>query len=165
VTELPYLPPGTLRELLMLPWPEGTFPWRQTLSDIKVPEEEIMETLAALKIDPLVKRFGGLDQRQHWENILPLDQQQMLVIARVLLSQPRFVFLDRPSTTLGPERVDWILDLLHERSITYLTFEGDQSIVSLDRYDALLDIREGGTWELKPVKDRQMNEETRQVIN
>jgi putative ATP-binding cassette transporter len=165
VTELPYLPPGTLRELLMLPWPEGTFPWRQTLSDIKVPEEEIMETLAALKIDPLVKRFGGLDQRQHWENILPLDQQQMLVIARVLLSQPRFVFLDRPSTTLGPERVDWILDLLRERSITYLTFEGDQDVVSLNRYDALLEIREGGTWELKPVKDRQMNEEARQVIN
>jgi putative ATP-binding cassette transporter len=165
VTELPYLPPGTLRELLMRPWPEAPLPWKQTLSDIQVPEEEIMETLAALKIDTMVKGFGGLDQRQHWENILPLDQQQMLVLARVLLSQPRFVFLDRPSSTLGPERVDWILDLLKERSIPYVTFESDESSVNPDRYDAVLEIKEGGTWEFKSAKDRRFAEETRQVIS
>jgi len=165
VTELPYLPPGTLRELLMRPWPEAPLPWKQTLSDIQVPEEEIMETLAALKIDTMVKGFGGLDQRQHWENILPLDQQQMLVLARVLLSQPRFVFLDRPSSTLGPERVDWILDLLKERSIPYVTFESDESSPNTDRYDAVLEIKEGGMWELKPAKDRRFAEETRQVIS
>jgi len=124
-----------------------------------------METLAALKIDTMVKGFGGLDQRQHWENILPLDQQQMLVLARVLLSQPRFVFLDRPSSALGPERVDLILDLLNERSIPYVTFEGDESSLNMDRYDAVLEIKEGGTWEFKPVKSRQMMEETQQVIS
>jgi putative ATP-binding cassette transporter len=165
VTELPYLPPGTLRELLMKPWPEGTFPWKQTLSAIQVLEEQIMETLAALKMDTMVKGFGGLDQRQHWENILPLDQQQMLVLARVLLSQPRFVFLDRPSSTLGPERVDLILDLLEERSIPYVTFEGDESSVNMDRYDAVLEIKEGGAWEFKPVNERRLSEETRQVIS
>jgi putative ATP-binding cassette transporter len=165
VTELPYLPPGTLRELLMRPWSEAPLPWRQNLSDIQVPEEQIMETLAALKIEPMVKGFGGLDQRQHWENILPLDQQQMLVLARVLLSQPRFVFLDRPSSTLGPERVELILDLLNERSIPYVTFEGDESNLNMDRYDAVLEIKEGGTWEFKPAKDRRVAEETRQVIS
>ena len=165
VTELPYLPPGTLRELLMRPWSEAPLPWRQNLSDIQVPEEQIMETLAALKIEPMVKGFGGLDQRQHWENILPLDQQQMLVLARVLLSQPRFVFLDRPSSTLGPERVDLILDLLKERSIPYVTFEGDESSLNMDRYDAVLEIKEGGAWEFKSTKDRRLSEETRQVIS
>jgi putative ATP-binding cassette transporter len=165
VTELPYLPPGTLRELLMLPWPEETLPWRQTLSDIQVPEEQIMETLAALQIDSMVKSFGGLDQRQHWENILPLDQQQMLVVARVLLSQPRFVFLDRPGTTLGPERVDSILDLLAERSITYVIFQSDESTMSLDRYDAVLELKGEGTWEFKPAEHRRMTEESRQVMS
>ena len=165
VTELPYLPPGTLRELLMQPWPEAILPWKQTLSDIKVPEEQIMEMFAALKLEPMVKRFGGLDQRQHWENILPLDQQQMLVLARVLLSQPRFVFLDRPSTTFSPERVDWMLDLLNERSIPYVTFESDESRVNMDRYDAVLDIKEGGAWDYKPVKDRSLVEASQQVIS
>ncbi|MCU0597216.1 MAG: ABC transporter transmembrane domain-containing protein, partial [Desulfobacterota bacterium] len=88
VTELPYLPPGTLRELLMRPWPEETQPWKQHLTDIQVPEAQIMETLRTLNIDSMVKGFGGLDQRQHWENILPLDQQQIVVLARVLLSKP-----------------------------------------------------------------------------
>jgi putative ATP-binding cassette transporter len=165
VTELPYLPPGTLRELLLRPWPEDILPWKQTLSGIQVPEEQIMETLAALKIDTMVKGFGGLDKRQHWGNILPLDQQQMLVVARVLLSQPRFVFLDRPSSALGPERVDWILDLLNERSIPYVTFESDESSVNMDRYDAVLEIKEGGTWEFKLAKDRRLAEETQQVIS
>ena len=118
-----------------------------------------METLAALKIDTMVKSFGGLDQRQHWENILPLDQQQVLVLARVLLSQPRFVFLDRPSTTLGPERVESVLGLLNERSVSYVTLESDESSVNLDRYDAVLEIKEAGTWEFKPAKDRKMTEE------
>jgi vitamin B12/bleomycin/antimicrobial peptide transport system ATP-binding/permease protein len=165
VTELPYLPPGTLRELLMKPWAEETLPWRQNLSDIQTPEEQMMETLAALKIDTMVKGFGGLDQRQHWENILPLDQQQLLVIARVLLSQPRFVYLDRPSSALGPERVDWILDLLNERSIPYVTFESDENSPNTARYDAVLEIKEGGAWEFKPAKDRKMTEETQQVMS
>ncbi|HYQ60034.1 MAG TPA: SbmA/BacA-like family transporter, partial [Desulfatiglandales bacterium] len=165
VTELPYLPPGTLRELLMRPWAEETLPWRQNLSDIQTPEEQMMETLAALKIDTMVKGFGGLDQRQHWENILPLDQQQLLVIARVLLSQPRFVYLDRPSSALGPERVDWILDLLNERSIPYVTFESDENSTNTARYDAVLEIKEGGAWEFKPAKDRKMTEETQQVMS
>jgi putative ATP-binding cassette transporter len=165
MTELPYLPPGTLRELLMRPWPEATLSWKQTLTDIQAPEEQIMETLRQLKIEPMVKGFGGLDQRQHWENILPLDHQQMLVVARVLLSKPRFVFMDRPSTTLGPERVDWILDMFREHSIPYVTFESDENSLNTDRFDVVLQIKEGGAWEFNPAKDRRMTEETRQVIS
>ena len=165
VTELPYLPPGTLRELLMRPWPEETHPWKQHLTDIQVPEAQIMETLRTLSIDTMVNGFGGLDQRQHWENILPLDQQQMVVLARVLLSKPRFVFLDRPSTTLGPERVDWILNLLNENAIPYVTFENDESPLNAERYDSVLEIKEGGTWEFKASKGMQMTEETQQVMS
>jgi vitamin B12/bleomycin/antimicrobial peptide transport system ATP-binding/permease protein len=165
VTELPYLPPGTLRELLMLPWREADLPWKQSLSAIQVPEEQILETLRMLKIESMVKGFGGLDQRQHWENILPLEQQQMLVLARVLLSKPRFVFLDRPSTTLDPERVSWLLDMLNERSISYVTFESDENSSSMDRYDAVLEIQEGGAWNYKPVKSRQVVEESQLVLS
>ncbi len=135
------------------------------LTDIQVPEAQIMETLRTLNIDSMVKGFGGLDQRQHWENILPLDQQQIVVLARVLLSKPRFVFLDRPSTTLGSERVEWILNLLNENAIPYVTFESDENLLNADRYDSALEIKEGGTWEFKPAKELQMTEETRQVMS
>jgi len=71
LTELPFLPPGTLRELLMRPWPEEELPDRDKLQEVQVPEERIMETLRMAKIETLLKGFGGLDTRHHWENVLP----------------------------------------------------------------------------------------------
>jgi len=165
VSELPYLPPGTIRELLMQPWPEGTLPWKETLADIQVPEEHILETLHRMNIESLVSRFGGLDQRQHWENVLPLDDQQILVLARVLLAGPTFVLLDRPSTTLSPERVNWMLDTLRERSITYVTFESDEILLNTDRYDAVLQLKEDGAWDYTPVERQALIESPQQLIS
>jgi putative ATP-binding cassette transporter len=153
VSELPYLPPGTLRELLTRPWPEGALSRESSLTAVEVQEKDMMETLRTLKIESLVVRFGGLDQRQHWENILALEDQELLVIARVLLAKPCFVYLDRPNTTLSSEQVDWVLGLLHERSISYVTFEDEESTVNLELYDAVLELGEDGTWDYKSIKN------------
>ncbi|PKN65965.1 MAG: ABC transporter [Deltaproteobacteria bacterium HGW-Deltaproteobacteria-15] len=153
--ELPYLPPGTVRELLMGPWPEEEGSMQSNLAAIQTSDERIMEALEALKIESLLKGFGGMDKRNHWENTLPLDDQQLLVIARLLVTQPRFAFLDRPSTTLNPGQLDWILALLKERSITYVTFEAKERSVNLNHYDVVLELEEGGAWAWKPVADAQ----------
>jgi putative ATP-binding cassette transporter len=152
--ELPYLPPGTVRELLMRPWPEEEGSTDRNLEAVQVPEEQMVETLRLLKIDSLLKGFGGLDTRHHWENTLPLDQQQLLVVARVLLARPAFVFLDRPSTTLHPEQVDRVLGLLKEHGITYVTFEGEEEghPVNLEPYDALLELKDEGEWIWEPTR-------------
>ena len=153
--ELPYLPPGTVRELLMGPWPEEEGSMQSNLAAIQTSDERIMEALGALKIESLLKGFGGMDKRNHWENTLPLDDQQLLVIARLLLTAPRFAFLDRPSTTLNPGQLDWILALLKERSITYVTFEAKERSVNLNHYDAVLELEGEGAWAWKPVADAQ----------
>jgi len=114
VTELPYLPPGTLRELLMRPWSESPLPWRQNLSDILVPEEQIMETLAALKIDTLVKGFGGLDQRPALGKHSAPGPAADAGAGPCPSVTASLRVPDRPSSALGPERVDLILDLLNE---------------------------------------------------
>jgi vitamin B12/bleomycin/antimicrobial peptide transport system ATP-binding/permease protein len=152
LSELPYLPPGTLRELLTRPWPEEALPRENSLSAIQVREEEMAETLHTLKIESLVTRFGGLDRRQHWENILSLEDQELLVMARVLLAKPCFVFLDRPSTALSTEQIDWVLGMLGERSISYVIFEDEESSVNQELYDAVLELKEDGTWDYKPAK-------------
>ncbi len=157
--ELPYLPPGTIRELLLGPWPEKADSLESSLEGIQVPEERIMEALSTLKIESLLKGFGGLDTRHHWENTLPLDDQQLLVIARLFLAAPRFAFLDRPGTTLQPEKLDWILGLLKDRLITYVTFEPEDRIVNLDRYDMVLDLAREGAWAWKPVPGGQIVED------
>lgn len=150
--ELPYLPPGTIRELLLRPWPEEEEPIEQSLAAIQVPEDRIVEILRSLKIDSLLAGFGGLDTRHHWENNLPLEDQQLLVVARVLLAAPHFAFFDRPSTTLNPDQVDRVLGLLHEHAITYVTFEDVGHPVRLQYYDAVLELQEGGAWAFTPVQ-------------
>lgn len=156
--ELPYLPPGTVRELLMGPWPEEEGSMECRLEAIRVPEEKIMDVLRTLKIESLLKGFGGLDTRHHWENTLPLDEQQLLVIARLILTCPRFVFLDRPSTTLNSEQLEWILGLLKEHGITYVTFEDEERSVNLGSYDAVLELEEGGAWTWRSIQEGRIVE-------
>jgi vitamin B12/bleomycin/antimicrobial peptide transport system ATP-binding/permease protein len=158
--ELPYLPPGTVRELLMGPWPEVERPLEDTLAGIRVTEERIHQVLQTLKIDSILAGFGGLDTRHHWENTLPLDEQQYLVIARLLLTCPQFVFLDRPSTTLRPERIDWILGLLSERAISYVVFESGECENKLENYDSILKLDGGGLWKCNPIREGKVVEET-----
>ncbi|MEI6126152.1 MAG: SbmA/BacA-like family transporter [Pseudomonadota bacterium] len=152
LTELPFLPPGTLRELLIRPWPEEELPNKRTLEECRIPQERIAETLRTLKIESLMQGFG-LDNRHHWENTLPLSEQQLLVIARLILAAPRFTFLDRPSTTLSREQIDWILGMLRERSITYIVFEDEDSTGNLKNYDAVLELGSNGAWARRPVSN------------
>jgi putative ATP-binding cassette transporter len=151
LAELPYLPPGTLRELLMRPWPEREGPVEEWLGEIEVTDQEMLEALQTLHMDSIQTGVGGWDKRQYWENTLPLDAQKLLVVARVLIARPRFVFLDRPGSTLQTEQVDRVLELFRERAISYVTFEDEDRIVNLRDYDQVLEIGSGGDWTWKAV--------------
>ena len=153
LTELPFLPPGTLRELLLRPWPEGDTSEQEKLNVITAPEPDLINVLRLLKIETLLAGFGGFDTRHHWENVLPLAEQQLIVIARVILARPRFAFLDRPSTTLHPDQVDRILGILSDYGVSYVTFEDIDSSGNLKRYDAIIELGQGGVWKLVHLKD------------
>lgn len=159
--EIPYMPPGTLRELLMRPLPEEECAIERHLEAMPISEERIRETLRSLKIDSLLNRFGGLDKQQHWDNILPLDKQQLLLVARVLLSRPRFALLDRPGSTLRPEQIELVLPLLRQRAISYMTFESEEHTTHLRHYDTLLSLEDGGSWICRPIRGA-MNFEDRE---
>jgi vitamin B12/bleomycin/antimicrobial peptide transport system ATP-binding/permease protein len=152
IPEMPYLPPGTMHELLLRPWPEEEGPVEDHLKASQPSHEEMLAALRALKIESILSGFGGLDTRQHWENTLPLHEQQLLVLARVLLARPRFAFLEKPSSTLHHGQVDVVLDLLAEGGISYVTFEGPEATVNLDKYDMLLELKDEGAWSWEPLK-------------
>ncbi|MGB5617928.1 MAG: SbmA/BacA-like family transporter [Desulfobacterales bacterium] len=154
VTERPYLPPGSLRELFIRPWPEEAQPSEKDLLNNEFPEIRILEGLRSLVIDSIPKRFGGLNTRQTWESVLTLSEQQLLVVARVLLTGPRFVFLEKPSTTLTPEQVEWVLGLLNRHGISCVTFE--ESSENLEPYDMVLELEKGGFWTCSPVEAGQI---------
>jgi putative ATP-binding cassette transporter len=154
LTERPYLPPGTLRELFIRPWAEEAHPDDRNPEDTQFPEMRILEALRTLNIETIPKRFGGMDTYHTWESNLTLAEQQLLVVARLLVSHPPFAFLDKPSSALSPEQISWVLALLRERGISYVTFE--ESNGHPEYYDLVLEIESSGLWTLSPVEDGQV---------
>lgn len=124
--ERPYLPPGSLREVLLGAGEKA-----------RVSDERILQTLRDLDAEAVVERAGGLDLEHDWDDMLSLSQQQQLSFARLLLADARFAVLDRPGTALDSSQVRAILKLLSERSVTYVTLgDGDDDAAD---YDLLLD--------------------------
>jgi vitamin B12/bleomycin/antimicrobial peptide transport system ATP-binding/permease protein len=97
----PYLPIATLRAVLSYPAPEGRFA-----------DEEIRDALRRVELDRLVERLDELD---HWENRLSDGEQQRVAIARVLLHEPQWIFLDDATAALDEETEQRAYDVLMER--------------------------------------------------
>jgi vitamin B12/bleomycin/antimicrobial peptide transport system ATP-binding/permease protein len=140
LAQRPYLPPGTLRQVLV-----------RTLHERDISDERIFGLLRALHLEPVLARAGGLDREQDWETLLSLGEQQLLAFIHMLLAAPRFAFLDRASTALNPDQVQTILHMLSENSIPYINNNGKPDD-PLDLYDAVLDIEEDGGWTWKASK-------------
>ncbi len=140
----PDLPSATLRELLLLPGRAA-------------PDDQILAALCAAGLGAVAERAGGLDVERDWQTFVSLGDQQSLLLARVVLAGPRFVFLDRVETTLGPDRVRQALQQLTQNSITPIHLAGaDQPV---EQYDAELRIDGDGVWawrwtDAKPTQDR-----------
>ncbi len=135
--ERPYVPPGTLREVLLRPVQEK---W--------LPDWQILASLKSLSLEQTLSKAGGLDAEHNWGDFLSLSEQQRLAFARVLLASPKFVFLDHPSRGLSECALGELLNLLRQRDITYLTL-GDMDD-DPRFYDRLLEIEADGSWKLRP---------------
>jgi putative ATP-binding cassette transporter len=140
----PDLPPVTLRELLLGP-------------GRAVPDDQILEALRAAGLGPIAERAGGLDVERDWGSFVPLGDQQLLALTRVVVAAPRFALLDRVETTLGPGQLRQALQRLTQNSITPIHLV--ESTESLEPYDAVLEIASDGAWEWRwtdaeAVRDR-----------
>jgi putative ATP-binding cassette transporter len=141
LAEKPYLPPGTLREVLV-----------PTSRDTDISDDRLTGLLRELNLEAVLTRAGGLHKERDWDSLLSLAEQQLLAFIHVLLRKPRFVFLDRADTALSAEQIRSILGLLSAHSITYITLCQDAK--PADLYDAVLDIREDGRWSWQAPQPR-----------
>jgi putative ATP-binding cassette transporter len=144
--ERPYLPPGTLREFLL-----------EDGRERPISDERLLSLLRTLDLAPVIARVGGLDVEQDWDDALSLGEQQLFAFASLLLSAPRFVFLDRIGTALSPEQVDKILQTLERHSITYLII--GEAGAPRDHYDAVLELTGDGRWNWRSLQGGRIAEE------
>ncbi|RMF32943.1 MAG: ABC transporter ATP-binding protein [Chloroflexi bacterium] len=124
------LPPHKIAALGIAHVPEGrgVFAYQTVLRNLYLgaylrPREEIEETLREV-----FALFPRLAERQdQMAGTLSGGEQQMLVIARGLMSRPRLLMLDEPSLGLMPKLVDEIFDLVRrireEQGVTILLVE------------------------------------------
>jgi putative ATP-binding cassette transporter len=128
----PYLPLGTLRDLLV-----GN--GGRVISD-----DQIAAILRDLGLGSIQIRAGGLDTEHDWPAILSVGEQQLLALTRLIIARPAFIFLDRVTTSLKPAQVREALRRLNEKAVSYITFAED--VESVELYDAVLEINSDGAW-------------------
>src|SRR5215204_1095861 len=97
----PYIPIGTLREAVSYPAASGAFD-----------DEAIREALGAVHLASLRNR---LDDTERWAMQLSGGEQQRLAVARVLLHQPDWLFLDEATGALDEATERDIYELLQKR--------------------------------------------------
>ena len=114
-------------------------------------DERLVATLTQLAFGPILDRVGGLDVERDWANILTVGEQQLLGIARLLIAQPRFAFLDRATNALSTARARHVYELLSHTSITYISV-GDQAYLR-DFHDNVMELQEDGKWTVAPARE------------
>jgi putative ATP-binding cassette transporter len=74
--------------------------------------QQIGNALVAVGLPALA---GRLDEEAHWGAVLSLGEQQRLMVARAILHEPDYLFLDEATASLDEAAESALYRLLHER--------------------------------------------------
>ncbi len=131
--ERPYLPPGTLRAVLL-----------RTGMETVTMDPQITAVLRQLGLADAVERAGGLNADKDWDDVFSIGEQHMLSIARIFLARPAFAFLDRPGSSLPAAQIASVLNMLAAQGIggVILAKNGESRL----HYDSHLEIKADGKW-------------------
>jgi vitamin B12/bleomycin/antimicrobial peptide transport system ATP-binding/permease protein len=128
----PYLPRGTLREVLAYPLLTDRFADRAYVQ--------------ALERTGLARHAKNLDASQRWDRELREDEQMALAIARVVLHAPGWVVFDDTFSAMEDETLERVLDLFtHELTRTTIIHIGRSTQANLPLFARVLHLTRIGS--------------------
>jgi ribose transport system ATP-binding protein len=121
------------------------------------PHHARMEEWAAARLDefkldlPVDTAVGALS----------LAERQLLEVVKALLARPKVLLLDEPTTALGPQEVDWLHELVLERSrsgvgIVYVSHRLPEVLGIADRITVLRDGVSQGTFAAASMSEESL---------
>jgi putative ATP-binding cassette transporter len=119
--------------------------------DANLTDSEIEAALVQARLPNLMAQHGGLYAARDWGRVLSLGEQQRVAFARVLLSKPKFVFLDEATSAVDRETEAALYDMLKAAGVTYVSVGHRETI--LRHHDWALQLFPGGGWKLSPIRE------------
>ena len=137
VSQLPYIPLGDLRAVVSYPRPDG-----------EIDNARIQQALLKVALPHLIIRINEI---KDWAKVLSVGEQQRIAFARILLTEPRVVFLDE-STSAMDEGLELMLYRLVREELP------ESTLVSVSHRDTVeqhherqLELLGDGSWRLNRI--------------
>jgi vitamin B12/bleomycin/antimicrobial peptide transport system ATP-binding/permease protein len=132
----PYFPIGSLEAAIVYPAEADAFG-----------SERVGDALMAVGLPQLVPR---LEEHAHWNRMLSLGEQQRLGLARALLHQPQYLFLDEATASLDEAAEASLYRLLEEKlSSTTIVSIGHRSTLEAFHQRNVVLVRDGDQFKLQ----------------
>jgi putative ATP-binding cassette transporter len=139
VPQKPYMMLGNLRAQLL--YPHG----REDMN-----EADLQVVLERVCLPDLIEKCGGLEADRDWSKVLSLGEQQRVSFARILISRPKFVFLDESTSAVDIPTESRLYAALLEEGVTFVSVGHRETILRF--HDRALRLLPGGDWELIDAK-------------
>lgn len=139
LSQVPYVPLGDLRAVLTYPTTEGG-----------IPDEHLVAVLDDVALGHLA---GRLDEGQDWAKVLSPGEQQRIAFARVLLTEPKAVFLDEATSAVDEGQEFALYRLLRNRLPDCIVVSVTHRGTVEQHHQQHLRLLGGGAWELDRRSD------------
>jgi len=136
----PYFPVGSLKAAIVYPAEAGAFS-----------SERVRDALIAVGMPQLAAR---LEEEAHWNRMLSLGEQQRLGLARALLHEPQYLFLDEATASLDEPSEAALYKLIEKKlPATTIVSIGHRSTLEAFHQRSVVLSRDGDRFALQSRKE------------
>ncbi len=137
ISQLPYIPLGDLHTVTSYPRPDG-----------EVDAGRIQQALLKVALPHLIIRINEI---KDWAKVLSVGEQQRIAFARILLSEPKVVFLDESTSAMDEGLELMLYRLLRDELPESILVSVSHRETVEQHHDRQLELLGGGQWRLDRI--------------